>query len=91
MVFIEERKLKEACHCSHSLVFKGGRKALNFCLVPFATVNMPDEEFYHEILGQYSATDGHLQTKRVTTVDSMLQMSLRFNILQKFLEQFLNC
>ena len=51
MIFIEERKLKEACHCSHSLVFMGGTKALKFHLLPFTAVDNSDEEFYHnEIL-----------------------------------------
>lgn len=78
VIFIGGRKLKEACHCSHSLVFIGGRKALNFYLVPFTTFDTSDEEFYsNQILSHIDnilESDGHLRTKRTIIVDSMLQV-----------------
>lgn len=60
MIFIEERKLKEACHCSHSLVFIGGTKALKIHSVPFTAVDISDEEFYHKDILCYVDSSLHL-------------------------------
>lgn len=54
------KKLKEACHCSHSLVFILGTKDLKFHLVPFTAVDTSDEKFYHSEIRSYVDTSLHL-------------------------------
>lgn len=60
LIFIEGRKLKEACHWSHSLVFIGGTKALKFHLVSFTAVDSSGEEFYHDEILCYVDSRLHL-------------------------------
>lgn len=70
MIFIEEKELKEACHCSHSMVFVCATVAPTFIWQQMLQPTLSMEWFIKTgflsaalVYWQYSATDGHLCAK----------------------------
>lgn len=80
MIFIGERKLKEACHCSHSLVFVRTLVAPAFILVLLTIWALPVKCFVKAELSSDSwilvilmVRGLHLMTESSLTVDLMSQ------------------